>query len=246
MQPQTILFDLDDTLIHCNKYYDLVIEQFADQMQMWFGAHLLTMNEIKQKQLDIDIAQVQLHGFSADHFPQSFVDTYLYYSHIIGRVTSEKERLWLVKLGQSVFDCEIEPYPDMAETLTDLQRAGHHLVLYTGGAEQIQRKKIKAMQLESFFNERIFIRQHKNVSALEAILLTEHYERKKTWMIGNSLRTDVAPALQLGIHSIHVAAFTEWQYNIIEIEAKPKGAFFKLSSLKEVPPAIYNYIQQTS
>jgi putative hydrolase of the HAD superfamily len=244
MKPQTILFDLDDTLIHCNKYYDLVIAQYVDQMQAWFGAHRLNAAEVKQKQLHFDMNQVHLHGFSVEHFPQSFVDTYLYYSHLIGRLPMDKEMHVLTRLGHSVFECEIEPYPDMVETLTDLQRAGHHLVLYTGGADEIQRKKIKAMQLETFFDERVFIRRYKNTEALEEILLTERYDRTKTWMIGNSLRTDVGPAIELGINSIHVSAFTEWEYNIIEIEAKPMGAFLKLSSLKEVPPSIYNYIKQ--
>jgi putative hydrolase of the HAD superfamily len=244
MRPQTILFDLDDTLIHCNKYYDLVIQQFVDQMQTWFGSHQLSVHEVKQKQLELDINYIHLHGFSVEHFPLSFVDSYLHFANLFGRPPSENEMVWLNRLGNSVFDCEIEPYPDMVETLTELQRAGHHLVLYTGGAEPIQWKKIKAMQLETFFAERVFIRRHKNVSALESILLAERYDRTQTWMIGNSLRTDVGPALELGIHSIHVAAFTEWQYNIIEINAIPKGAFLKLSSLREVPPAIYNYIQQ--
>jgi putative hydrolase of the HAD superfamily len=245
MKPQTILFDLDDTLVHCNKYYDVVIEQFVDQMLTWFGAYQLSVHEVKQKQLELDTGHIQLHGFSMEHFPLSFVDAYLHYSHLFGRLPSEQETVFLTRLGKSVFECEIEPYPDMVETLTELQQDGHQLVLYTGGVEQVQWKKIKAMQLERFFADRVFIRQHKNVSALEGILLTERYDRSKTWMIGNSLRTDVGPALELGIHSIHVTAFTEWEYNIVEIDTIPKGAFLKLSALREVPPAINNYIKQT-
>ncbi|QGQ95697.1 HAD family hydrolase [Paenibacillus psychroresistens] len=244
MRPQTILFDLDDTLIHCNKYYELIIQQFIDQMQTWFGAHQLSASEIKAKQSELDINYIHLHGFSVEHFPLSFVGTYLHYANLFGRLPLENESVWLTRLGNSVFDSEIEPYPDMVETLTELQRAGHHLVLYTGGAEQVQWKKIKAMQLETFFADRVFIRGHKNVSALEGILLTEGFDRAETWMIGNSLRTDVAPALELGIHSIHVAAFTEWDYNIVEIVATPKGAYLQLGALKEVPPAINNYMKQ--
>lgn len=244
MKPQTILFDLDDTLIHCNKYYDGVIEQFVDQILIWFGAYPLGALEIKQKQLELDINYIQLHGFSVEHFPLSFVDAYLHYSHLFGRLPSANETLWLTRLGESVFESEIEPYPDMIETLTELQRAGHHLVLYTGGAEQIQWKKIKAMQLETFFAERVFIRRHKNAASLEGILLAERYDRSQTWMIGNSLRTDVGPALEAGIHSIHVAAFTEWEYNIVEIDIIPKGAFLRLNALRDVPPAITTYIQQ--
>ncbi|MEX2461772.1 MAG: HAD family hydrolase [Paenibacillaceae bacterium] len=246
MKPQTILFDLDDTLVHCNKYYEVIIEQFVDQMLTWFGAYELSAHEVKQKQLELDTGYIQLHGFSVEHFPLSFVKAYLHYSYLFGRLPSENETVFLTRLGKSVFECEIEPYPDMVETLTELQRAGHQLVLYTGGVEQLQWKKIRTMHLESFFADRVFIRQHKNVSALEGILLTERYDRRRTWMIGNSLRTDVGPALELGIHSIHVTAFTEWDYNIVEIDTIPKGAFLKLSALREVPPAIYNYMIQSN
>lgn len=244
MKEQTILFDLDDTLVHCNKYFDLVIEQFLDQMQTWFGSYRLHISHIKQKQIDIDMMNVSIHGFSAAHFPQSFVETYMYFSTQYGRMPSRKETQWLEALGLSVFEQEVEPYPDMIETLTELQALGHHLVLYTGGVDEVQWKKIKAMQLQTFFDERIFIRQHKNVTALEAIIKSESFERERTWMIGNSLRTDVAPALELGIHSIYVPAITEWEYNMIEILIKPQGAFLKLGSLKEVPQAIHNYIHQ--
>jgi putative hydrolase of the HAD superfamily len=243
MERQTIMFDLDDTLIHCNKYFDLVIEQFIGQLQTWFAADELHPLEIRQKQLDIDMFNVNLHGFSLDHFPQSFVETYHYYSDLFGRVASQQDIRRLEELGHSVFESDVEPYPHMEETLSELQRAGHHLVLYTGGVEQIQWKKIKAMRLESFFEERIFIRQHKDVPALEAIIQSERFERQRTWMIGNSLRTDISPALELGINSIYVPAFTEWEYNIIDIVAIPQGAFLKLNSLQEVPQAINNYIK---
>jgi putative hydrolase of the HAD superfamily len=162
MERQTILFDLDDTLIHCNKYFDLVIGQFIQQLETWFAAYGLQSIQIKQKQLEIDISNVNAYGFTLDHFPQSLVQTYHFYCKAFGRTASSQEVRWLEQLGHSVFECEIEPYPYMTETLINLQNAGHHLVLYTGGVEEIQRKKIKAMQLETFFDERIFIRQHKD------------------------------------------------------------------------------------
>ncbi|SDT54720.1 putative hydrolase of the HAD superfamily [Paenibacillaceae bacterium GAS479] len=245
--PQTILFDLDDTLIHCNKYFNLVIDQFVDAMLVWFASYPdLTETVIRQKQSEIDIAGVQASGFKSDHFPQSFLDTYIDFSRLTGRSEDSNEIDLLWSMGQSVYEQEAEPYPDMEQTLESLLAAGHELHLYTGGEPLIQQRKVDRLQLQRFFGERIYIRQHKNTDALEQILIDGGFDRANTWMIGNSIRTDVVPALTTGIHAIHVEAKTEWLYNIIHIDVEPKGAFLQLQHLRDVPSGIENYRQQLS
>ena len=69
MREQSILFDLDDTLVHCNKYFEFVIDQFVDLMLTWYAGHGLTSEDIKQKQLQIDLAGIQIHGFMPERFP---------------------------------------------------------------------------------------------------------------------------------------------------------------------------------
>lgn len=243
MKPQTILFDLDDTLVHCNKYFDLVIEQFAAQLQSWFAAADISAETIKKKQLEIDTIGVNLHGFSIEHFPLSLVDTYQYFSEILDRPRSIEETDWLIQLGNSVFTKEVEPYPFMLETLEKLRLEGHRLYLYTGGVDAVQLKKVAAMRLETYFENRIFIRKHKNKAALEEIIVQQQFDRSQTWMIGNSLRTDILPSLEAGIHSIYVPAITEWEYNIIEIKITPKGAYLTVPTLNEVPEAMHRYLQ---
>lgn len=238
MKQQTILFDLDDTLIHCNKYFDAVLDQFADQLSTWFAANRLQAEEIKKKQLEIDIAGVNLHGFTIDHFPASLVETYAYFSNLYGRSRSKDEEEELLRLGHSVYELEVEPYPGMVETLEQLREAGHNLHLYTGGVTAHQHKKIKSVKLERYFGDRIFVRQHKTADALESIVQEQGFDRRNTWMIGNSIRTDVMPALKAGLNCIYIPAIQEWQYNIVDITEKPKGAFLKLNSLHEVPDAL--------
>lgn len=238
MKPQTILFDLDDTLIHCNKYFDAVLDQFADLLSTWFASHRLTQEVIKKKQLEIDIAGVNIHGFTIDHFPVSLVETYGYFSDLYGRTRSRGEEEELLALGKSVYDLEVEPYPYMVETLERLRADGHLLYLYTGGIAAHQHKKIKSVKLETFFGDRIFVRQHKTAEALEEIVRENGFDRTNTWMIGNSIRTDVVPALKAGLHCVYIPAIQEWQYNIVEMNEEPKGVFLKLQSLQEVPGAI--------
>lgn len=239
---QKIMFDLDDTLVYCNKYFHFILEQFMDEMTTWYSPAGVTRANIMEKQTEIDIARVHVQGFKSEHFPQSFIDTYRYFQNLTGRTPSplEEDKLW--KLGNSVYEQEVEPYPMMEETLDTLANRGHELHLYTGGDTLIQNRKIELMNLERFFEDRIYVRQLKNTEALEKILTDGQFDRFNTWMIGNSVRTDVLPALQCGIHAVYLKQEAEWTYNVIPIDATPKGALLTLTALPQVPPAIHHYL----
>jgi putative hydrolase of the HAD superfamily len=240
MQKQNIIFNLDDTLIQCNKYFNQVINQFAEQMTIWFKS--LTKEEIKRKQFEIDIESVDKNGLTTEHFPQSFVDTYLHYCELAGKKKEDDIIEYLRKLGRSVFEIPVESLPNMYETLKQLKEEGHQLYLHTGGEEANQRRKISQLELAVYFEHRVFISERKDTTALTDILKTMDFDRKLTWMVGNSLRTDILPALELGINTIYIPAKTEWEYNMIEVNVEPKGAYLTLSSLNEVPEAIHNYL----
>ncbi|WP_239614436.1 HAD family hydrolase [Cohnella mopanensis] len=241
---QKIMFDLDDTLVYCNKYFHFILDQFADEMATWYGPAGISRSEIASKQTEIDIAGVQILGFKSEHFPQSFIDTYRHFQNLTGRTPSslEEDKLW--KLGNSVYELEVEPYPNMEETLETLANSGHELHLYTGGDTLIQHRKIESMNLERYFQKRIYVRQHKNTEALEQILTDGGFDRTSTWMIGNSVRTDVLPALHCGINAVYLKQEAEWTYNVIPIDAKPSGALLTLTALPQVPPAIHEYLNE--
>lgn len=177
---QKIMFDLDDTLIYCNKYFHYILDQFADEMTTWYTPAGISRASIMEKQTAIDIARIDIQGFKSEHFPQSFIDTYRYFHDLTGRATSplEEEKLW--KLGLSVYEQEVEPYPMMNETLDTLATRGHELHLYTGGDSFIQRKKIDHLNLGRYFQDRIYVRQHKNTEALEQILTDGRFDRENT------------------------------------------------------------------
>jgi len=240
---QSILFDLDDTLIYCNRYFYQVVDQFTDAMSAWFDGHNIDPVSIRDKQTEIDLIGVHADGFKSDHFPQSFVDTYRYFSNLYNRSCSATEEDFLWKLGRSVYSHQVEPYPNMEATLDQLADKGHELHLYTGGEVLIQQRKIEAMQLERYFGSRIYVRSRKNIDAMEDILTSVGFDRNNTWMIGNSIRTDIVPALHAGIHAIHMESESEWAYNVIGVNIAPKGAFIKLQQLADVPPAIHDYVR---
>ncbi|AZK47404.1 HAD family hydrolase [Paenibacillus lentus] len=235
---QQIIFDLDDTLIHCNKYFEEILSRFASQLLEWLDTERLTTEAILAKQTEIDIAGVKKVGFVSSHFVESLIDTYRYFCSVIGRDTNLAEEECLAQLGMSVYDQEVEPYPDMEETLNVLSEQGHELNLYTGGDDLIQQRKIDRMKLSAYFEDRIYIRTHKNAEALEEILQSRPFDRNNTWMIGNSLRTDIAPALTAGINTIYIKHPKEWSYNLIDLKKDTNTSMYTISSLEQVPGII--------
>lgn len=238
--PQQILFDLDDTLIYCNRYFYNAIESFAQQVVGWLREPAITAQAVKEKQIDLDTKLISISGFKSEHFPHSFIETYEHFCDQIGRASSPTEIDTLWKLGLSVYDHETEPYPYMEETLQQLTKQGHELHLYTGGEQKIQLRKIHDMALDRYFEDRIYIRQLKNVAALDELLTKYQFQRDRTWMIGNSIRNDIVPALSAGIHAIHVEIPDEWAYNIIKLDITPKGKFHSVKSLQQIPSFIQN------
>lgn len=237
---QQILFDLDDTLVYCNRYFEMILEQFSEKMVSWFPVSRLTKEEVRSKQVEIDVAGVHIVGFTSIHFPNSLIETYHYFCKELNQPIVPQYEDELMLLGMSVYEQPVEAYPGMVDTLTSLQSQGHELFLYTGGETVIQSRKIEQMKLAQFFQDRIYIRKHKNIDALEGILSSRHFDRNHTWMIGNSLRTDIMPALTAGLNTIHINLPDEWAYNVIELQPPTRGTMYTVHSLQEVPSIIFH------
>lgn len=244
VKQQQIIFDLDDTLIHCNKYFNLTLGAFLELMQEWFCDYQITVEEIRNKQIEIDVTGVAMFGFASQRFPQSLIETYVYFSKKVNRPINTDEQAQLQKLGMSVYDQEVEAYPGMVETLEYLLEQGHTLHLFTGGEQMIQQRKIDQMKLGQYFEDRIYITRHKNIDAFEKIVSDLQLDRKNTWMIGNSLRTDIEPALTAGVHAIYLEQDTEWKYNLIELNNTENHSLFKIKDLTEVPKIITEFVLQ--
>lgn len=80
---QQVIFDLDDTLVHCNKYFELILGQYFEMMSDWFSDEGPTMEEMRRKQVEIDVETVNTSGLASDNFPKSLIATYRYFAQSI-------------------------------------------------------------------------------------------------------------------------------------------------------------------
>ena len=92
MKKQNILFNLDDTLVYCNRYFNDIIGLFSDQLNRWFESY--SKEEIKNKQLELDIEAISTHGLGSERFPDSFINTYKYFCERTGK--KKKKRKWII------------------------------------------------------------------------------------------------------------------------------------------------------
>ncbi|WP_200760201.1 HAD family hydrolase [Effusibacillus dendaii] len=236
---QHILFDLDDTLIHCNKHFTLTRELFLDLMMSLFQDFPVERSLIDKTQEKIDMAGVEKWGLGKNRFPDSLVQTYRLMCQKYGKIPEQKEEARILELGHSVYDFDIELYPYAMNTLEKLIKQGHDLYLYTGGDFQIQTQKVLEAGLDVIFPEqKRFIYEHKNTKVLRHILTRYNFHPQKTWMVGNSARSDIRPALETGIHAIHIPDEFGWKYDRVELDVPAKGEFHVLRSIADVPDVI--------
>src|SRR5690606_41582641 len=113
----------------------------------------------------------------------------------------------------------------------------------TCGIALSKRRKIRKRILVRHCGSRVYVRRHKSESDLRGILAAVSCDPSRTWMIGNSVRTDVLPALACGLHVVYMKHEGEWSYNVVPINIKPRGVFETVRSLAEIPPIIRRHAE---
>lgn len=234
MQKQNIIFDLDDTLIHCNKYFLTAIDNFLDNMLNCFHEYDIDKEEIRTKQQEIDIKGVTKNGFAAEHFANSFLETYASFCEKFGKPKNTQEEAALKAIASSAYNQQFEPYPFMRDVLESMKGAGYNLYLYTAGNPIIQRKKVEIVNIAHFFGDRIYVTPHKNAEVLQSIIKKNNLDKEHTWMIGNSMRSDIKPAIEAGIKAVFIPGKFEWAYDNVTLEKHHNEAFITLESLDEL------------
>lgn len=241
---QNILFDLDDTLIHCNRFFSEARTEFLDAMDRMFAAYPITRKMVDETQQHIDLSGIEQFGLGKHRFPESLISTYRLMCEKVGKEPLKHDEEELLSIGYGVYTKEVELYPHAHETLERLKGEGHELYLYTGGDHEIQTGKVLRAGLEHIFTkDRRFISEHKNRDVLARIIREKQFNKEHTWMIGNSARTDIRPALLEGIHAIHLPDKGGWSFDHADLNVPVTGKFHTLESIVHVPPVIREHIE---
>ncbi|GAG65963.1 unnamed protein product [marine sediment metagenome] len=166
--------------------------------------------------------------FQKERYPYSLGKTYEYFSQKNGKEINPELKKKIEELGWQVFR-QIPELVDGVYQVLDILSKKYFLILATLGDPQVQGKKLQLTDLKKYFSA-VYVLRYKNVEEYQNILTEHKLDKKDTWIIGNSVRSDLNPGLKLGLNCILIPTLT-WKF---EEEEPLSENYLKLDSLKEV------------
>ncbi len=232
---KTFIFDYDDTLAEAHKYYEEVKDEFANWLIKKHKLKISFKEKILEHEVGIDKELVKRYGFSRIRFPTSFVLTYKEICKQIGREYDKKDLKEAYMIGDSVFDekryIEGGLMDGVAETLEFLVEKEDKLILLTKGDQEIQEMKIRVTNCKKWFGNEIYIVPDKKEKRIYKIVGDKY--KNEIWMVGNSIKSDINPALRAGISAIYIPSKV-WKYESDNNELPDNHNMIKFDRIIEI------------
>ena len=198
---QHLIFDADDTLWENNVYFEEAFAQFCS----YLNHSSLTPDEIRSVLDEIEIVNNQIHGYGAVNFGRNLSQCYL---HLAERAVEAHDLERVAAFAHEILSREIELMAGVAETLPFLAEK-HELTLFTKGEPAEQNRKIDLSGLRPLFTHCNVVKEKNRAAYLELARLRE-FDPKRSWMIGNSPKSDINPALDAGLGAVYVPHERTW------------------------------------
>lgn len=209
---QTLIVDADDTLWENNVHFDRAVDDFLD-----FLAHsTLGRDEVRAVLDEIEAANFRMHGYGSAAFARNLRQCY---EHLAERPISEEDLATVMGFGERILRQEIEVIDGVEETLAYLT-PHHDLVLFTKGHEEEQRLKIDRSRLGQYFDRAVVVGE-KDPDAYRALVGELGVESARTWMVGNSPKSDINAALAAGLNAVFVPHPSTWRLEHQELSSGP-------------------------
>jgi len=199
---KVIGFDADDTLWINEPFYQDVEKEFCQILKSY-----KTEAETSKELFKTEMQNLEIYGYGAKGFILSMVETALRETN--GRITPE-EILKIIESGKSLLTMPIQLLDGVEKVLQKLQKK-YELILVTKGDLLDQEQKLKRSGLTGYFHHiEIMSDKHEN----NYLKLLSHFdiEPNEFLMVGNSVKSDILPVINIGANAIHVPFEVMWQH----------------------------------
>ncbi len=220
---KVIGFDADDTLWVNETYFREAEEQFANLLEGYE-----TKNKIDQELFKMEIKNLELYGYGIKGFMLSMVESAL---EISNNTISKATISDILNLGKKMITHPVELLDDVKEVLETLKDK-YRLIVLTKGDLLDQERKLERSSLSTYFHHVEVLSDKKEENYLN---LLEHLEIdvKEFLMVGNSLKSDVLPIVNIGASAVHVPFHTTWKHEEVSIE-KENNKYLTVSTLSDI------------
>src|SRR4029077_15679805 len=196
-----LIFDADDTLWENNIYFESAFDDFVE-----FLAHSsLTPPQIREVLNEIELVNSKIPGYGSRNFGRNLQQAY---QHLAEREIRPDDLEHVMSLAERILPQPIELIEDVEATLADLTQR-HNLALFTKGHPEEQRLKVDRSGLGPFFSYTAIVKE-KDSPAYSRLITENAFSAAKTWMIGNSPKSDINPAIEAGLGAVLVPHARTW------------------------------------
>jgi putative hydrolase of the HAD superfamily len=226
--PQTLLIDADDTLWENNIYFERAIANFIS----FLNHQEYSPEQVREKLDAVEIESIQQHGYGLNGFANSLVQTFEQLS--VEAITPALHET-ILGFAHAIAEQPIEILAGVPETLEYLSRR-HRLILVTKGAFSEQAGKLERSGLKRFFSAVEVVPEKDRERYLE-VVGKHDLPHRHTWMIGNSPKSDINPAMKAGLNAVFVPHGNTWIFEHDELDRPPANCQLlvveKFSELRE-------------
>lgn len=209
MTSQQLIIDADDTLWENNIYFERAFDEFVE-----FLAHSsLGPREVRDVLDEIEGVNARIHGYGSLNFGRNLRQCY---QHLAERMIEPEDLATVMGFAERILESPMELIDGVEPTLGYLAER-HELTLFTKGNPDEQRLKIDRSGLGRFFAHAAIVKE-KDAPAYHRLVLERSMEPVRTWMIGNSPKSDVNPALAAGLNAVFVPHAHTWVLEKQDIE----------------------------
>jgi putative hydrolase of the HAD superfamily len=204
-----LLIDADDTLWENNVYFEDAFDQFVD----FLDHSSMSAAEIRTVLDEIEIANIKTHGYGAANFARNLAQCY---ERLTEREIRQDDLQTVMSYAERILDCPMQLIEGVSETL-DYLTARHELTLFTKGHPEEQTLKIDRSGLGALFHHTAIVRE-KDTQAYAALARERGLNAERTWMVGNSPKSDINPALSAGLKAVFIPHPRTWGLEHEEIQ----------------------------
>jgi putative hydrolase of the HAD superfamily len=211
---QTLLIDADDTLWENNVYFERAIAAFIS----FLNHHEYTPAEVRETLNAVERETILAHGYGLTSFTRSLL---VCFERLSPEPMTEEKRDKVRGFARSIAEQEIELLPGVKETLAELSLR-HHLILMTKGNEAEQADKLAHSGLGRYFAA-VEIVAEKDPATYRQVIVRHELKPHTSWMIGNSPKSDINPALAAGMHAVFLFHKDTWVLEHASVDPAPTG-----------------------
>ncbi len=224
MRVTTVGLDADDTLWHNETIFRLTHDRFAALM-----ADVAAPEVLELRLAEIERRNLSLYGYGVKGFTLSMIETAM---ELTGNEAPSRVIAEILAAGREMLAHPVEPLPGVDAALAQLSE-GYRLVLITKGDLLHQEQKLAASGLGDLFAA-VEIVSEKTADTYARVFERHGTGAAQAAMCGNSMRSDVLPALEAGAWAAHVPYPLTWDHEVADAPAG-HGRFAELASISELP-----------